>query len=91
MLIFNWLYDNAMGNQQPPPGWHSQLAAALISRDPEAADIAMRYHARFRMEEVLQRMEPYFGWTETRIPAFPKRPRRKAVAQTVPKITENRN
>jgi DNA-binding GntR family transcriptional regulator len=80
VLVFNWLYDTALGNQSPPPGWHSQLVEGLISGNPEIADAAMRRHTRYRMEEVLQRMEPYFGWTETRLAAFPKRPRRKAAA-----------
>ncbi len=78
VLVFNWLYDTALGNQRLPARWHSQLAEALAAGDPETADAAMRRHTRFRMEEVLQRMEPYFGWTETRLAVFPKRPRRKS-------------
>jgi DNA-binding GntR family transcriptional regulator len=78
VLVFNWLYDTALGNQQPPASWHSQLAQELISGDPNAADAAMRRHTRYRMEEVLQRMEPYFGLTEARLAAFSKLPRRKA-------------
>jgi DNA-binding GntR family transcriptional regulator len=81
VLVFNWLYDTALGNQQPPAGWHSQLAEVLISADPEAADAAMRRHTRYRMEEVLERMEPYFELTEARLAAFPKRPRRKAAGE----------
>lgn len=81
VLVFNWLYDTALRNQQPPPGWHSALAAVLASGDAVAADAAMRRHTRYRMEEVLQRMEPYFGWSEARLAVFPKRPRRK-LAQT---------
>jgi DNA-binding GntR family transcriptional regulator len=88
ILVFNWLYDTALGNQQPPAAWHSQLVEGLISDNPEIADAAMRRHTRYRMEEVLQRMEPYFGWTETRLAAFPKRPRRKAAA--APAITDGK-
>ncbi|MGA2330007.1 MAG: GntR family transcriptional regulator [Bryobacteraceae bacterium] len=88
ILVFNWLYDTALGNQQPPAAWHSQLVEGLISGSPEIADAAMRRHTRYRMEEVLQRMEPYFGWTETRLAAFPKRPRRKAAA--APAITNGK-
>ena len=80
MLVFNWLYDTVLGNQPPPAGWHSQLVEGLISGNPEVADAALRRHTRYRMKEVLQRMEPYFGWTEARLAAFPKRPRRKAAA-----------
>src|ERR1035437_1780614 len=77
VLVFNWLYDTSLGNQPPPPGWHLHVAEALVSGDPEIADAAMRRHTRYRVEEVLQRMEPYFGFTEARLAAFPKRPRRK--------------
>jgi DNA-binding GntR family transcriptional regulator len=78
VLVFNWLYDTSLGNQQQPPsGWHGQLAEALVSGDPDIADAAMRRHTRFRMEEVLQRMEPYFSFTEARLAAFPKRPQRR--------------
>jgi DNA-binding GntR family transcriptional regulator len=80
VLVFNWLYDTSLGNQQPPAGWHSELAAALAGSAPEAADAAMRRHTRYRMEEVLQRMEPYFGFSEARLAVFPKRPRRKKAA-----------
>lgn len=76
VLVFNWLYDTAAGNQQPPPGWHTELAAVLTTGDAEAADAAMRRHTRYRMEEVLQRMEPYFDFSEARLGVFPKRQRR---------------
>ncbi len=78
VLVFNWLYDTTLGNQQPPAGWHSELAVALVSGHPEIADAAMRRHTRFRMDEVLQRMEPYFSETEARLAVFVRRPRRKA-------------
>jgi hypothetical protein len=45
----------------------------------EAADAAMRRHTRFRMDEVLMRMEPYFTATEARLSAFVRRPRRKGM------------
>jgi len=77
VLVFNWLYDTSLGNQQPPPGWHLELTEALVSGDPEIADAAMRRHTRYRMEEILQRMEPYFGFTDARLAAFSKRPQRR--------------
>jgi len=77
ILVFNWLYDTALGNQQPPPGWHSELASVLVNGDPEEADRAMRRHTRFRMEEVLMRMEPYFNSTQTQLATYVRRPRRK--------------
>jgi DNA-binding GntR family transcriptional regulator len=36
VLVFNWLYDTSLGNQQqPPPGWHRELAEALVSEIPK--------------------------------------------------------
>jgi DNA-binding GntR family transcriptional regulator len=78
VLIFNWLYDTASGDQPPPLGWHSELAGAVISGDPETADTAMRRHTRFRMDAVLQRMEPYFSATEAHLANYQRRARRKA-------------
>lgn len=80
VLIFNWLYDTALEGQAPPPGWHSELAQVLTGHDAEAADAAMRRHTRYRMEEILLRMEPYFGWSEHGATEFTKRPRRKAAS-----------
>jgi DNA-binding GntR family transcriptional regulator len=77
VLVFNWLYDTTLGNQQPPAGWHSELAEVLVGGDPEAADAAMRRHTRYRMEEVLLRMEPYFSSTEGQLSNYARRPRRK--------------
>jgi GntR family transcriptional regulator, rspAB operon transcriptional repressor len=77
ILVFNWLYDTALGNRPPPAAWHSLLAEALASGSPEIADAEMRRHTRYRMEEVLRSMEPYFGWSKARLSAFPKRSRRE--------------
>jgi DNA-binding GntR family transcriptional regulator len=63
VLVFNWLYDTALGNLAPPPQWHAQLATALVSGDPQAADAAMRRHTRYRMEDLLQRLAPDTAWT----------------------------
>jgi len=88
VLVFNWLYDTALGNEQPPAGWHSELAVALVSGDPIVADAAMRRHTRYRMEEVLQQMEPYFGFTESRLSAFPKLPRRNSKSAALAEETK---
>lgn len=70
VLIFNWLYDTKLGNQQAPPGWHSELAESLVSGDPQIADAAMRRHTRFRTEDVLERMAPYFEESQSRLGYF---------------------
>ena len=71
---------SAMSNRLPAGIWSCR---ALLSGDPIVADAAMRRHTRYRMDEVLQQMEPYFGFSETRLNAFPKRPRRTSKSTTV--------
>ena len=96
VLVFNWFYDTAFGNEPPPAGWHSQLAEALASGDSSVADAAMRLHTRYRMTELLHRMESYFGWDEARLATFPRRARSKNAPAadggsdmiTVPEISE---
>lgn len=85
VLIFNWLFDVALGNKKPLPNWHSQLAEALVSGDPLVADAAMRKHTSYRMEELLQRLERDWAWSDERLEVFTKRPRRKngATAESV--------
>jgi GntR family transcriptional regulator, rspAB operon transcriptional repressor len=90
VLVFNWLYDTTLTRQQPPAGWHSELAAVLVSGNPEAADAAMRRHTRFRMDEVLERMEPYFTATEARLATFVRRPRRKTRATEAGSLLQDR-
>ncbi len=52
VLIMNWLFD-VTGRRTPlPPGFHSRLAEALVSGDPEQADAAMRAHVRYGLAEV---------------------------------------
>ena len=52
VLILNWLFD-LVGRRTPlPPGFHSRLADALGSDDPDRADAAMRAHVRFGLPEV---------------------------------------
>ncbi len=83
VLIFNWLYDTALGNQAPPDAWHTELAGALVAGDAEEADRAMRRHTRYRMTDVIQQMSPYFEFSEARITAFQKRPRGRAGSGSV--------
>ena len=61
ILIFNWFFDRLFGDPGLPDNWHTELATVLEQNDPEAADRAMRRHVRFRMDELLVRLEPYFS------------------------------
>jgi len=77
ILVFNWLYDTSLRNQQLPLHWHAELAESLAAGDPEAADRAMRCHTRFRMDEVMARMDSVVRDSDARLAAFTVHPRRK--------------
>src|ERR1700733_7048962 len=81
ILVFNWLYDTSLKDQQPPPNWHSELAAALVAGDPEKADMAMRRHTRYRMDEVMRRLDSVVSSHESQPEVF-IRQRRKKKAET---------
>jgi DNA-binding GntR family transcriptional regulator len=68
VLVFNWLYDPTLRNQQPPHNWHSQLAEALAASDPEQADRAMRRHTRYRMDVVMRSIESLIDSSQSRWP-----------------------
>jgi hypothetical protein len=61
ILIFNWFFDQLFGYPGLPNNWHGELAEALERNDSDAGDRAMRKHVRFRMDELLVRLEPYFN------------------------------
>ena len=67
ILIFNWLFDRLFGSPGLPDTWHRDLALVLVQDDIEAADRAMRKHVRFRMDELLKRLEPYFSLNGIRL------------------------
>jgi DNA-binding GntR family transcriptional regulator len=56
VLIFNWLYDLAARRRTQPEEFHSSLAGALCSNDPQVADAAMRAHVRYGLNQVLERL-----------------------------------
>lgn len=56
VLIFNWLYDVAANRRTQPLRFHSTLAEALCSNDPQRADAAMRAHVRYGLDQVLERL-----------------------------------
>ena len=58
--MFNWFFDQLFGYPGLPENWHRQLAAALAGSDVEQADREMRRHVRYRMDELLLRLEPFF-------------------------------
>lgn len=56
VLIFSWLHDLAAHRHVQPERFHSKLAEALCSGDPEVADLAMRAHVRNGLPQVLERL-----------------------------------
>jgi GntR family transcriptional regulator, rspAB operon transcriptional repressor len=68
VLILNWLFDVTARRTPLPPGFHAQLAEAIISGDPERADAAMRAHVRYGFAEISGRISALHGseWREPR-------------------------
>jgi DNA-binding GntR family transcriptional regulator len=58
VLVFNWLFDTVAERRTLPPQFHSQLMQALSSKDPGAADAAMREHIRYGLDQVLHSIQP---------------------------------
>ena len=52
VLILNWLFDVAARRTPLPADFHTQLAQALASGDPDKAAAAMRLHVRYGLVEV---------------------------------------
>lgn len=61
VLIFSWLHDLAAHRLVQPEGFHTKLAEALCSGDPEVADRAMRAHVRNGLPQVLERLSKHDG------------------------------
>jgi DNA-binding GntR family transcriptional regulator len=56
VLIFSWLHDLAAHRFVQPEKFHTKLAEALCSGDPEIADAAMRAHVQNGIPQVLERL-----------------------------------
>jgi DNA-binding GntR family transcriptional regulator len=56
VLIFSWLHDLAAHRYVQPERFHSRLAEALCSGDPQVADTVMREHVRNGLPQVLERL-----------------------------------
>jgi DNA-binding FadR family transcriptional regulator len=53
VLIFNWLYDTAAHRTALPAGFHLKLARAICGKNVQTADLEMRAHVRFGLNEVM--------------------------------------
>jgi len=70
VLIFNYLWDQLFGRAGLPPRWHTDLVSVLVSGDVEEADRAMRKHVRYRMQELMESLEPYYRLDVSNLPSI---------------------
>ncbi|HEY7502041.1 MAG TPA: GntR family transcriptional regulator [Vicinamibacterales bacterium] len=73
VLILNWLFDVAGGRTALPDRFHSSLAEALTSGNPERADATMRTHVRYGLAEIAGRIGALAAseWRERRAKELP--------------------
>ncbi len=66
VLTLNWLYDiNA--KLRLPGKWHGELMEALVRRDPEVAERAMRRHINFGLREIQETLAQQLGPGSSRL------------------------
>lgn len=75
ILILNWLFNSAADFHPTPKRWHRDLAAALTSGDPDAAERKMREHVCFGMETILSRLAASNKLADSTPRAFTRQPR----------------
>jgi GntR family transcriptional regulator, rspAB operon transcriptional repressor len=70
VLVFNWLFQVTARRTPLPARFHAELAAALVSGDPDRADAAMRAHVRHGLAEVSAQISDLAAsdWREPRRP-----------------------
>ena len=67
VLVFATMYDSLLGYLYEPSDWHLQLMDALVGNDPDRAEVAMRHHVRLGLEDLLERLEPYLHWDQSKL------------------------
>ena len=70
-----WIHHLFLGDLLPPPGFHDQLAEAMVGRDPIAADGAIREHVQHGLDRTMERLSPYLKWDQTRLKQLSERSR----------------
>jgi DNA-binding GntR family transcriptional regulator len=58
VLVFNWLFNTAIGVVVLPEGFHQQLIEVIVSGDPDVAEAAMRAHVRYGAANALRAVSP---------------------------------
>ena len=77
VLIFNWLFDTAVGRRSLGSDYHARLTERLATGTPEQAAAAMREHIRHGLREVLDGLagfhpEPETAWRSQKFPPAKK-------------------
>ncbi|MEO8126577.1 MAG: GntR family transcriptional regulator [Bryobacteraceae bacterium] len=54
IMIFNWLFDVAARRPALPPDFHREWAKAIVEGTPEEADLAMRQHIQYGLNNVIR-------------------------------------
>ena len=60
VLTFNWLYDIS-AKLRLPRDWHRELMEALVRKDPEVAERAMRRHVNFGLRQIQETLAQQLG------------------------------
>jgi DNA-binding GntR family transcriptional regulator len=85
VLIFNWLRDVMARHQRRPPQFHHTLAETLCTGTPDEAMAAMRGHIGFRLEDIIELVQPQLTreWRTAAIAeAQPPAPRARTTRKT---------
>jgi DNA-binding FadR family transcriptional regulator len=61
VLIFNWLFDTALGRRILPPHFHQDLISVIVEGSPREAEEIMRGHVIFGLKPTQVAMEPLHG------------------------------
>jgi DNA-binding GntR family transcriptional regulator len=63
VLVLNWVYDVAAGDETLPADFHTQLALAVVGTDPAQASEAMRAHVWWGWEKTERAFRARY-WTD---------------------------
>jgi DNA-binding GntR family transcriptional regulator len=61
VLVFNWLYDRALGRRILPPNFHQNLISAIVEGNSQKAVEVMRGHVMHGLKSIQLAMEPLHG------------------------------
>jgi DNA-binding GntR family transcriptional regulator len=80
VLTFNWLYDIS-AKLRLPGRWHGELMEALVGKDPEVAERAMRRHINFGLRQIQETLAQRLGLDPSKLGRSSLERRLKAAPQ----------